>query len=150
MSQIRLGSVASLAPIIREMASAHWSEVEAPLGVSDPEPLIDGYAALERGNALIAMGAHDENTGKLIGYATAIVVPNLHSGVLFAQSDLLYVAPAHRGRFVGLRLMRAIEKAAKARGARWMLFNAKPGTELEGICERAGYEREEIVYRRVF
>jgi GNAT superfamily N-acetyltransferase len=129
-----------------ELARAHWAETEAGLMPEGPSIAIELYQALEQADALIAFGAFDAD--ELVGYAVAILGLHLHYRVLYAQHDLLFVRPDHRRGTLGLRLMRAIETALKARGAKFVVWHAKPQSTFNMILVRTGYAVEETVYRK--
>lgn len=132
----------------RAMAQAHQREVEPELGREGVNLALDVYRALEASGAVIAIGAFDGKT--LVGYSVAILGPHLHYGFLYAHHDLLYLDPAYRKGTLGLRLIRATEAEARARGARCATWHAKPGSALQRILDRLGYGSEETVYLKEF
>lgn len=129
-----------------ELARAHWAETEAGLMPEGPSIAVDLYWALEKADALVAFGAFDG--AELVGYSLAILGPHLHYNVLYAQHDLLFVRADHRRGTLGLRLKDITEVAVKARGAKFVVWHAKPGSAFNTILERTGYIVEETVYRK--
>jgi len=134
---------------VTDLIHAHWLETERDFAPNGPAPAVDVYRALEQAGSILAFGAFDD-AETLVGYAVAILSPHLHYGVLYAHHDLLYVTPAHRRGTLGLKLMRAIEGAAKDRGAQFSTWHAKPGSTLEAILTRSGYQLEESIFKKEF
>lgn len=126
----------------------HVRETEPELGAQGPQLQKAIYAALEQSGTLVTFGAFEGD--QLVGYSVAILGPHLHYGFTYAHHDLLYVAPTHRKGTLGLRLIRATEAEAKARGARCATWHAKPGSALQRILDRLGYGSEETVYLKEF
>lgn len=148
MPDVREISVSEYIGKVADLTRAHWQETEPGVSSDGPCPVADVYAALEQVGNVVAFGAFDGD--ELIGYSVAILGPHLHYGFTYAHHDLLYVRPDHRRGSLGLRLMRMTEEAAKARGARFVVWHVKPGSTLESILSRAGYAVEEVVYKKEF
>lgn len=116
-------------------------------------PNWDAYHALENTRALLALIAYagDELTGdnEIIGYSINFIGRHLHySGLHYAENDVLFVKPEHRGGKLGVRLMRETERLAKARGARMMLWHAKQGSALTKLLPRMDYAVQDIIYSK--
>lgn len=126
----------------------HVRETEPELGAHGPNLQTAVYASLEAAGSLITFGAFEGD--EMVGYSVAILGPHLHYGFTYAHHDLLYVDPAYRKGTLGLRLIRATEAEAKARGARCATWHAKPGSALQRILDRLGYGSEETVYLKEF
>jgi GNAT superfamily N-acetyltransferase len=78
------------------------------------------------------------------------VCTNLHYGdLLMCQNDLLFVRKSHRRGMTGMRLITATERAAKDRGVKMMLWHAKPGTTLDRMLPKLGYEPFETIHYQV-
>lgn len=146
MLEVREFSVSEYIDRVVGLVRAHWLETESELAPGGPKPLVGIYLALEKAGSIIAFGAFEDGT--MVGYSVAILGPHLHYGMTYAHHDLLYVSPEHRRGMLGLKLIRATERAAKARGAAFSTWHAKPGGTLESILSRTGYQREEIVYKK--
>lgn len=128
------------------LARQHWLETEAGLVDQPPCLPVATYEALEANGNLITFGAFDGD--ELVGYSVAMIVPHMHYDMLCAHHDLLFVRADFRKGSLGLRLMRETETAAKARGAKFVVWHAKPGSTFETILHRIGYAVEETVYRK--
>ncbi|HEY5993341.1 MAG TPA: GNAT family N-acetyltransferase, partial [Gallionellaceae bacterium] len=101
----------------------------------------------EQSGALLALVAYAGD--EITGYSINFVGPHLHySGLRYAHNDALYVAPEHRGGRLGLRLIRETERLAKEKGARMMMWHAKPDTALEQLIPRLGCGVHEIIYSK--
>jgi len=144
---IRPVTVDAMLPIMGALMREHWQETESWIEGEGPVPAVEIYHAMESTGVLIVLGAFDGDT--IVGYVTATVSPHPHYSFLVAQHDLLYLDPAYRRGRTGLRLMLEIEIIAKARGARWMGWTAKPGSQFDALLSRRGYAVEETVYKRV-
>lgn len=127
-----------------ELAVGHWQETESMFSGNPPEPDRAMYDALASVGGLLAFSATDD--GELIGYASAFFCRHPHYDMAIVQHDTLYLMPAYRQGSVGLRLIAAIEKEAKERGAERMLWTAKTGSTFERILQGKGYQTEETIY----
>lgn len=126
------------------LAEENRAEVESAL--SERVALdIEMYAHLQAQGLLLAMAALDDE-GALVGYACALIAPNLHYGFLMAVNDAVFVSRSCRSRGYGLRLMREVQRVAKERGARLMVWQAKMDSSLNKVLQRLGYRAEEINY----
>ena len=131
----------ALMPLLR----AHADELADASVLKTAAPNWEAYRALENTGALLAIVVYAG--AEIAGYATAFIGGHLHhAGLRYAHSDALYVAPAHRRSGLGLSLIRETERVARDKGARLMLWHAKPGTALEKILPRIGYRVEETAF----
>lgn len=126
-----------------KLAEENRAEVEGALAEQVVANL-SVYAQLQEKGLLIALGAFDE--GKMVGYACALIAPNLHYGYLMAVNDTVFVSECYRGKGYGLRLMREMERRVKAQGARFMVWQAKIDSSLNKVLPRLGYRAEEVNY----
>lgn len=104
------------------------------------------YRAMEQAGCLCLVTARkDENT--LVGYATAVVSPHLHSASnIVALGDMIYLLPEYRNGRNGLNLIRTAERHCREMKAKSLTWSAKPGTVLEELLPLLGYDREEVVW----
>ena len=83
-----------------------------------------------------------EQDDVIVGVAVLSWVFTLEHGGLGAWLDELYVAPAHRGRGIGVALLRAARERATAAGAVAMDLEVEVGHErVESLYERDGFMR---------
>ena len=129
---------------IGELAVCHWQELETEFSDRVPEPHREVYDAMAAAGGLILFSATLD--GVIVGYASAFICRHTHYDMLLAHHDTLYLHPAHRNGSTGLRLIKAVEQEAFARGAERMMWTAKPGSAFERILHGKGYHAEEIVY----
>ncbi len=135
--------LAELLPLLQ----AHRDELATNQRLMQLAPNVDAYRALENTRSLLALVAYRGET--IVGYSINFIGPHLHySGLRYAHNDALYVAPAHRGGRLGVKLMRATENLACARGARMMMWHAKPGTVLEQLLPRLGYGVQDVIFSK--
>lgn len=87
-------------------------------------------------------------SGVMIGYSVAIVGRHLYSPTPYAQHDVLFAGAAARKGSVGLCLVRATEKACRARGALFMAWNAKIGSQFDKLLSAIGLQPAENVYTK--
>ncbi len=133
------------APLLR----AHWDEIARNKRVMVLDPDVAAYERLEAQGLLIGVMAFDAED--LVGYSVSIFAPkHIHyRGLAVVNNDVIYVAPAYRGAArVGLALIRETERIARERGAKLVLWHAKPDTALEAVLPRLGYDVQDIVYSR--
>ncbi len=135
--------LAELLPLLQ----AHRDELATNQRLMQLAPNVDAYRALENTRSLLALVAYRGD--EIAGYSINFIGPHLHySGLRYVHNDALYVKPEHRGGRLGLRLMRETEWLARERGARLMMWHAKPGTALEKLMPRLGYGVQDIVFSK--
>ena len=91
--------------------------------------------------------ARDE--GVLIGYVLFIVSFNPHYGaVLQAEQDALYISPDHRGRLLGLQLIKYADNELTEIGVNLVVHHVKVAKDFSPILERLGYSMTKKIYER--
>jgi GNAT superfamily N-acetyltransferase len=136
-------------PLLEE----HYAELATVPDIMLLKPDVERYQTLEAAGNLFAIGMfdiHGDGGETLVGYSVNIVCTNLHYGdLLMCQNDLLFVRKSHRRGMTGMRLITATERAAKDRGVKMMLWHAKPGTTLDRMLPRLGYDPFETIHYQV-
>jgi GNAT superfamily N-acetyltransferase len=136
-------------PLLEE----HYAELATVPDIMLLKPDVERYQTLEAAGNLFAIGMfdiHGDGAETLVGYSVNIVCTNLHYGdLLMCQNDLLFVRKSHRRGMTGMRLITATERAAKERGVKMMLWHAKPGTTLDRMLPRLGYDPFETIHYQV-
>ena len=122
----------------RPLFEASYYEVMQGVGIPPPQIDMDTFTKLvemEMALAVVALTAEDE----IIGYTFSYLVPLfLYGGMKVMNNESLFVRADHRG-ITSVRLIRATEVAAKARGAARMQWHTRPGTKAEGLFSRMKY-----------
>jgi GNAT superfamily N-acetyltransferase len=84
-----------------------------------------------------------------VGYSVSFVGPHIHyADLVVANNDVLFLREDLRPSSIGLRLLKETERAARANGARLMLWHAKEHTALAKIMPRMGYGVQDIIYSK--
>lgn len=129
------------------MLRRHWAELSShkdiPLAIDEAT-----YRAVEMQGALRIYTARLD--GELVGYAAFFLQWHAHyAESKQAMQDVLYVAPEHRGRLIGLRLIRHSERALRAEGVQVVRHHVKVAhAQLGDILEALGYSAEEITFSK--
>lgn len=96
------------------------------------------YEAAQASGVLLALGAFHED--ELVGYATAVLSPHpFNPAVKMCLTDALFVSPLYRGGALPGRLMLTIERIAKERGAKYVMWHTRAGTRLADMLRKRGY-----------
>lgn len=126
----------------------HYEEIALNKCVMVYAPDIEKYKALEAHGALLTLGVFEGE--ELIGYSVNILHPHLHYKELnVAQNDMLFVAKDNRLGTLGLKLIRATTKAAKERGAQFMVWHAKESSQLAKLLPKLGCKVQDILFSEV-
>jgi len=127
----------------------HWAEVA--LDTTRPQAqLAPRYRVYEQRDAageVVLVTLRDG--GVLCGYFLCFVGPGLHYAYcLTATMDILYVHPAVRGRFGGLRLIRTMQRELRRRGVHRLFAGEKIGksSRLGRLFELCGMRAVETYY----
>lgn len=128
---------------------AHWRELA--LDTDHPEaalkPQFGIYAARAAAGELVLATLRE--AGVVLGYFLVFVAPGLHyADCLTATMDIIYVAPHARGRFGGVRLIRAMRRELERRGVSRWFVGEKIGKSsgLGRIFELLGFRPVETYY----
>jgi len=132
----------------------HWEEVALNKSVMRLDPEWKRYYAMEEQGMLFSLGAwmaapHPEVPDELVGYAVTFALTHIHyAGLFYLQNDVLFVAKRARHTGVGPKMIVATEGEARARGAKLVMWHAKPGTALDALMPRMGYQIQDVVYSK--
>lgn len=125
---------------IASLASENWSETGFDFEMKLDREL---YQKLQNSGCLISLAAFDGDD--VIGYATATVAPHIfNTSVQVCMSSALFVAKDKRNSTVPGRLILETEKAAKQRGARFMIWQTRAGTGLADTLRKRGYADSDV------
>lgn len=140
-------SVSDKWEVVADMLAQHVDELTTHKHLMVLKPDRERYAMLEQAGALLALFAYDGD--ELVGYSVNFLSTNLHySDLFYSHNDVLFVRKSHRNGRTGLRLIQATERAAKERGARFIIWHAKPKTALDALLPRVGYGVQDVLYSR--
>jgi predicted N-acetyltransferase YhbS len=125
---------------IASLASENWGETGFDFDLKLDREL---YSRLHESGRMISLAAFDGDD--VIGYATATVAPHIfNTGVQVCMSSALFVTKSKRNSTVPGRLMLEVEKAAKQRGARFMIWQTRAGTGLADTLRKRGYADSDV------
>lgn len=147
MYEIRESTASEMLAQADRLFSEHWDEIALNKQVMVLKPDGERYLSIEKAGGLFILVAYKD--GELVGYSVNFVLNHLHyADLCIASNDLLFVAKAHRKSRLGLQLIKATEREAKTRGARLVLWHAKPETALVELMPKLGYRVQDIIYSR--
>lgn len=129
---------------VKPLLDLHYEELTLNRDVVKLDPQWEQYAALEQAGAFVVFAARDD--GKLVGYSAYFTFHHMHYAALrVAQSDVFFLAEAHRKGSAPLRFLRFCEAALKADGAQKIVYHCKPQNNFAPILNRLGYATEEVM-----
>lgn len=129
------------------LLEAHREELATNKGLMVLSPNRDAYEDIEQHGSLLCLVARAAS-GQITGYSVCMLGRHLHYDMVYAHNDVLYVDPAHRKGRLGLRLINETEARAKARGAQFIIWHAKPDTALAALMPRLGYRLQDLILSR--
>lgn len=130
---------------LHELARRHWEAADNTGEEYDPD--WSRYQEMENCNILRWLAVRQD--GKLVGYASMLVTPHLHSrkinrGVI----QDYFIAPEYRSGFAGVRLFREIHKIMRAVNANLVLASDRGG--LGKFFKFLGYFKGETIWVKKF
>ncbi len=145
--EIRETTVAEKVQQLWPLLQAHRDELATARHLMEVAPNVANYKALEDAGLLLSLVAYEGE--RTIGYSINYLGPHAHyGGLTYAHNDVLFVAKEHRGSRLGLRLIAETERVARERGARMVMWHAKPGTALEQMMPRLGYRVQDTIFSK--
>lgn len=140
-------SVVSKRGTIEPLLLLHAQELATHPHIMQVAPDWERYAAMEAADVLMGLFMYEDT--HLIGYSVNFVVRHMHySGLVYCQNDVLFLHPAYREGGFGAFLIRETEARAKARGAGFIVWHAKPNTPLDKLLPRMGYAVQDVIHSR--
>lgn len=104
------------------------------------------YREMEANKALFWVSLRHGPT--LAGFAAMLVMRHHQLGYRLAQSDLLYIAPGHRGHGLVSHLIGFTEQAARERGCQIVSWGVKSGTSAARLFAQQGYLAQDVYYAK--
>lgn len=128
------------------LLAAHWEEVAKNKDIMVLKPDVAKYNAINDAGKLLAITAHDDETGKMVGYSVTFLDNHLHYVDLkYAHNDVIFVDKELRHKRIGLLLIQKTVDEAKRLGAQLMLWHAKEGTPFHELLVKMGYVTQDII-----
>ncbi len=134
---------------VQPLLTRHWEEIALYKDIIPLSPNYARYSEMEAKRRLCVVTARFE--GELVGYACFIVDASLHySTILWAVSDVIWLAPEHRGAKMGNELLDYAELALLSRGVVVVHVVAKTAhPALGALLDRRGYSVTETIHAKV-
>lgn len=127
------------------LTTSHFEELEDYKGELDPDYTM--YKTINDAGYLKTLSVRCDE--QLVGYCLIILSPSLHfKGILFATSDVIYLAPEFRRFDIAVRFIKFIEKVAKNINVDYLTFGVRPKRDYSSLLKRLGYTQREIVYHK--
>lgn len=129
---------------------ALFAEYAGECALMAPDEKMKAYDHIEQSGYFQAFGAFEPRHG-LVGFV-AVMTPTIpHYGVCIATTESLFVGKAHRATGAGLKLLRAAERHAWAKGCPGIFVTAPHGGPLAEVLEsKQGYVETNRVFLKKF
>lgn len=133
---------------IAPLWAVHHVEVADPIDTDIPlDPDVVKYTRLADQGHLHIVAARAN--GALVGYCFVIIDTHLHYRTLLCgMFDIYWLAPAHRGHWHGIRMMRAVERSLRARGVRKAFSGTKLWLDASAMFKRLGWRPVENLFTK--
>ena len=123
----------------------HFAEVYPDNDKAQLAPRLDVYAAIEAAGMLVVVTLRDG--GSMVGYFVGIMSRSLHcAGLLECTQNMLFVHPLARGRFGGVRLMRAARREAQRLGVHRWHASSMAGHDASRLFRAVGMQPTELYH----
>lgn len=86
--------------------------------------------------------------GWISGYYINFLMRHLHYDRMFGMMDVFYLIPEMRRGTLGIRLFQEMEKEMKARGAEYLMGNARLDNGTAKVFEHLGWEAKRTTYMK--
>lgn len=115
--------------------------------MSQVHPDVSRYANMEDLGMIITLALYHEE--KIVGYSVCAIIDNMHfANLKVGINELLFLHPEYRKGSWGVRLIKAMERAAADRGAKMILFSGRNDTTFSELMPKIGYEIEDVVFSK--
>lgn len=133
---------------LMENAKSHWNETEGYRHDQPFNPDKERFFQYEEMGLYHSWSARDE--GILAGNITMYVSQSMHTRLLIASEDTMYIRPEYRGKRVYYNLFRMVEKEMEEMGVREILLTSKLTNSAGKLIERMGYTHVANQYSKSF
>jgi len=128
---------ATVLPELLPLHAEHWLETEHHRHEIALEPDYEAMAASELAGRLLQFTARRD--GALVGGLRMFVTPSLHTKSLLAEEDTLFVSAAHRGGWLGSKLIAYAEDCLRLIGVREVYADSKLVNGADVLLRRRRY-----------
>jgi len=105
------------------LAAQHWASTQTYRRHEPFCPSRERYESLNKAGYFFLFTARDAE--KMVGYFGIYVTPSMHSQLLTATEDTLYLAPSYRNGRNALKFLRYVEAWCRDRGVHELLFSCE-------------------------
>lgn len=138
MISAQVETYADCLPELREIYPIHWQELALNKDKVPLNMMWEVYEQHDANDALLLVTLRE--CGSLVGYFIGFIYPGLHyRDCLTLTMDIFFTVPEVRGRTAALRLFRAVESEAKARGVQRVFFGSKNHRDSSRLFKALGY-----------
>lgn len=140
---VTLEKFAPTYPEMERIYRKHYAEMcerleSIGIKCSPYNPRLDEYVRASEGGWMLLFIARQN--GRAIGHCNIYLTNDMHNNDLIAQEDTIYIEKEHRGRGIGVQLIKTVHNELKSRGVKRL--NITTGTDLKvaTLLERMGYK----------
>lgn len=127
------------------LVEAHYEELATHKELMELHPDEASYRIMDEKGVLFALGVFDGPD--MVGYSVNIVHSALHySRLTICENDVVFLAKDYRSAGNGRRLLAATRQAGHERGAKLMIWHAKPETSLHALLAREGAFLQDLIF----
>lgn len=130
------------------LGQLHYSEVYADKEDRVPRNWNWQFLKLCNDNGLIHMITARDEEGKLVGYFTTLVSPDMLSSTFKGEDLAIFVHPEHRGNGVWSEMLHQMEALLMNNGVTSNTLKFQAGFN-DSLPEREGYRLRELVYEKI-
>jgi len=129
---------------IAPLLELHYQELTLDKDVMTLKPSWPRYRDLMAQDKMAVMGAYADD--KLVGYSVFFKQPHIHyDDNIMAQNDVLFLHPAYRAGFAGIKLIKASEEMLRHQGVSKVIWHIKHSRDFRNILYRMGYKDEDVI-----
>lgn len=144
----KVEDIETVRPEMEPLTVLHWAELAND---QDDIPLDfdwDLYISLQALGKIMFTTVRDN--GQLVGYHCALVSNHMHyKSTLHGIVDFVWIHPSFRRGFIGINLLKFVEKELRARGVKKVIMSSKNRLDTGALLERLGYQYSERVFTKV-
>ena len=144
----RVENIDDVRPEMEPLAIIHWCELA---GDQDDIPLDfdwELYANLQAMGKILFVTVRD--CGVLVGYHCSLVSNHMHyKSTLHGIVDFLWIHPDFRRGFIGINLLKFVEKELRERGVKKVIMSSKSKLDTSALLSRLGYNYSERIFTKV-